>query len=63
MMNKNTKCEIKNAKASNPVCSHVKFEWTNDSEDGACDDVTQYQIKVKTKSGSYRELSAIPGGY
>jgi len=33
-----SKCEIKSAKAENPVCSHVRFSWEL-KDDAACKDV------------------------
>jgi hypothetical protein len=62
--NSSGKCdEFESAKATNPVCSHVKFEWKTKEGDSACKDIIQYQIQVATSTGDLRELSAIPGSY
>lgn len=47
-------------RSSKPICSHVLFEWTSAN---SCCPVTQYQIRVKTKAGGWRELSAIPKSF
>lgn len=46
------------ASSSNLVCSHVYFNWTAPT---SCLPITQYQVSVLNKNGSYRELPPVPG--